>query len=119
MYYEVYYEVYYFLHADEHWSLPLGDTIILGECNQECPKYPKYVCISLQYFLKSMGDEVEFLSADKDRRFLQDDSITLGVISKAGPKCQKQSVYNIFAISQGKHEGWTWFFPCWQTLKVF
>ena len=52
-----------------------------------------------------MGDEVEFLSADKDRRFLQDDSITLGVISKAGPKCQKQSVYNIFAISQGKHEG--------------
>ena len=51
--------------------------------------------------------------------FLQDDSITLGVISQTGRKYQKQSVYNIFAISQGKHEEWSWFFACWQMLKVF
>ena len=66
-----------------------------------------------------MGDEVEFLPADKHKSFLQDGSITLGVISQTGPKYQKQSVYNIFAISQGKHEGWSWFFACWQMLKVF
>ena len=30
-----------FLHADKCWSLQQGDTIILGECNQACPKYPK------------------------------------------------------------------------------
>ena len=52
-----------------------------------------------------MGNEVEFLPADKQKRFLQDGSITLGVISKRGSKYQKQSVYNIFAISQRKHEG--------------
>ena len=66
-----------------------------------------------------MGDEVEFLPADKHKSFLQDGSITLGVISQTGPKYQKQSVYNIFAISQGKHEGWSWFFGCWQLLNVF
>ena len=52
-----------------------------------------------------MGDEVEFLPGDKHKCFLQDGSITLGVISQIGPKYQKQSLYNIFAISQGKHEG--------------
>ena len=52
-----------------------------------------------------MGDEVEFLPGDKHKCFLQDGSITLGVISQTGPKYQKQSVYNILAISQGKHEG--------------
>ena len=51
-----------------------------------------------------MGDEVEFLPADKHKSFLQD-GITLEVISQTGPKYQKQSVYNIFAIFQGKHEG--------------
>ena len=48
-----------------------------------------------------MGDETEFLPADKHKRFLQDGSITLGVISQTGPKYQKQSVHNNFAISQG------------------
>ena len=52
-----------------------------------------------------MGDEVEFLPADKHKIFLQDRSSTLTVISQTGPKYQKQLVYNIFAISQGKHEG--------------
>ena len=52
-----------------------------------------------------MGDEVDFLLADKHKSFLQDDRITLGVRSQTRPKHQKQAVYNIFAISQGKHEG--------------
>ena len=51
-----------------------------------------------------MGDEVELLLADKHKSFLQDDSVTLGVISQRNPKYQKQSVYKIFAISQGKNE---------------
>ena len=54
-----------------------------------------------------MSHEVEFLPADKLKSFLQDGSITLGVISQTCPKYQKQSIYNIFEISQGKHEGST------------
>ena len=50
-----------------------------------------------------MGDEVDFLIADKRKNFLQDDNIPLG--SQTGPKYLKQPFYNIFAISQGKHEG--------------
>ena len=66
-----------------------------------------------------MGDEVEVLLADKNKSFLQDGGITLGAISQKNPKYQKQSAYNIFAISQGKYEGWSWFFTCWQMLKIF
>ena len=57
-----------------------------------------------------MGDEVEFLPADKHKSFWQDSSITFRVISHTGLKYQKQSVYYIFAMSQGKHEGWCWRF---------
>ena len=57
-----------------------------------------------------MGDEVELLPADKHKSFPKDGSFTLGVISQTDPKYQKQSVYNIFAISQGKHEGCCWGF---------
>ena len=52
-----------------------------------------------------MGVKFEFLPADKHKSFLQDGSIISGVISQTGPKYQKQAVYNIFAISEGKHEG--------------
>ena len=31
----------YFWHADKHRSLLQVDTVILGVCNQACPKYPK------------------------------------------------------------------------------
>ena len=38
----------HFWHADKHQSLLQVDTIILGVCNQACPKYAKEeVCISL------------------------------------------------------------------------
>ena len=69
------------------------------------PKVPKISLHIFEYLHKSMGDEVDFFPGDKHKSFLQDGSITLGVISQTGPKYQKQSVYNIFAISQGKHEG--------------
>ena len=59
-----------------------------------------------------MGDEVDFLHADKRKKVLQVDSITLGKNSQACPKYPKQQVYNIFAISQGKREEWSWFFAC-------
>ena len=68
-----------------------------------------------------MGDEVEFLPADKHKSFLQDGSITLGVISQTGPKYQKQSVYNIFAISQWKHESEVDFLAagkCWRFFQI-
>ena len=48
-----------------------------------------------------------------------DEVVNSGVSSQTGPKYQNQSVYNIFEISQRKHEGWSWFFACWQILKVF
>ena len=47
---------------------------------------------------KNMGDKVDFLPADKHKKFLQDDSITLGVHSQACPKYPKQQVCSIFAI---------------------
>ena len=68
------------------------------------PKLPKISLHILQHLHKSMGDTVAFFPADKHKSFLQVDSITLGVRSQTGPKYQKQPVYNIFAISQGKHD---------------
>ena len=67
-----------------------------------------------------MGDEVEFSPADKHKSFLQDGSITLRVISQTSPKYQKQSVYNIFAISQWKHESEVDFLAagkCWRFFQ--
>ena len=52
-----------------------------------------------------MGNEVDFLLADKHKSFLQDDRITLDVRSQTCQKYRKQQVYIIFAIFQGKREG--------------
>ena len=68
-----------------------------------------------------MGNEVEFLLADKHKSFPQDGSIDLEVISQTGPKYQEQSVYNIFVICQGRHEKWSWFLPadkCWRFFQI-
>ena len=67
-------------------------------------KEPKISWHILQYLQKSMRSEVDFFPADKLKNFIQVDSITLGVHSKYA-KVPKQQPYNIFAISQGKHEG--------------
>ena len=60
-----------------------------------------------------MWNEVNFLPSDKPKSFLQDDSITLDVCIQTGPKYQKQPIHKFFAISQGKHEGWSWFIAYW------
>ena len=52
-----------------------------------------------------MGDEVDFLPADEHKSFLQDDNITLGMLSQPCPKYPKQQVYNILAICQRNCEG--------------
>ena len=41
--------------------------------------------ISLQYVKENVKDEVDFLSADKRRRFLKSDTIILGVYGKECP----------------------------------
>ena len=57
------------------------------------------------------------LPANKRKGFLQVNSITLGMFSQACPKYSKQ-VYNTFVISQGKCEGWTWYFSYRLVPKV-
>ena len=53
-----------------------------------------------------MGDEVDFLTADKHQSFLQFDSINLSVRRQVCQKNSKQQqVHNILVISQGKHQG--------------
>ena len=54
-----------------------------------------------------MAYKIDFLPADKDKYFLQIDSITLCVGGQACPKHPKQQLYNIFVISQGKRNGWS------------
>ena len=49
-----------------------------------------------------MGDEVDFLPADKHKRFLQDDSTVLRVHNHTCPKYPKQKVCNIFALNMSK-----------------
>ena len=84
---EVNHEVY-FWHVDSRFSTI--ETIILSVCIQACSKYPKkQVCISLHYLQKNVGDEVEFLPADKHDIFLQVDSINLDVCCQACPKYPK------------------------------
>ena len=48
-----------------------------------------YLC-RRRYIQKSMGDEVDFLAADKQKSFIQVDTITLGVFSYACSKYSKQ-----------------------------
>ena len=68
-------------------------------------KVPKISLNNFGISTQKHGDEVDFFPAYKHKSFLQDNSITLDVRSQTSPKYQKQPVYNIFAISRGKHEG--------------
>ena len=70
------------------------------------PKVPKIR--SLHIFAicpEKNGDEIDFLSEDKHKSFLQADDNTLDVHSQACLKYPKQQLYKIFAISPGKREG--------------
>ena len=79
------------------------------------PRVPKIR--SLHIFAISpekQGGEVKLFPANKYEsflleNFLQVDSITLDLLSQACLMYPKR-VYNIFVISQGKLEGWTWYF---------
>ena len=74
-------------------------------CNQSCPE--AYICnISREAWDLEVDfdHEVDFLSADKHKTYLQVDIITLEVRIQACPKEPKQQLYNIFAISQGERE---------------
>ena len=69
-----------FLSADKHEIFRKVDSIILGVCRQECPKYPKQQLVILKENIK---DGVEILPADKHQRFLQTGTIILGVCGQA------------------------------------
>ena len=47
------------------------------------PELPKIASLPLQYLKENVGDEVDFLAADKHESFLQDVSTNLGVRSQA------------------------------------
>ena len=76
----------------------------MSYCKKEV-NYEVYFLHIVALSSEKHGGSSEFLPTDKHKRFLQDGSIIFGVISQTGTKYQKQSVYNIFAISQRKHEG--------------
>ena len=88
----------FFWHADKYQSFLHVDNIILGVCNQACPKYPKKeVCIPALSPEKHWGGwggvgggEVGFLPANEHESFLQVHSIPLGLHSQACPKYPKQ-----------------------------
>ena len=90
---------------------PTIPTIILGVCSQAhpTPKVPKIRKLHIFAISpeKYGGGEL----ANKHGSFLQADSITFGLLIQACPKYLKQKSYNIFVISQGKCEGWTWSLP--------
>ena len=64
----------------------------------------KKVLIHLQYFKENVTDEVDFLPAVKNQRFLQIDTINLGVCGQASPRYRKKQVCSLFAISLEKSE---------------
>ena len=49
--------------------------------------------------------KLNLLAADKRKSLPQIENKIFGVHSQTCPKYPKQQVYNIFAISQGKHKG--------------
>ena len=97
----------YFLHADKHSSLQQDDTIILVSVTRHAQSTQNKFAYLCSISIKTWGMKLRFFPADKQKSFLQDGSITLGVISEIGPNYQKQPVYNIFAISQGKYRRWS------------
>ena len=64
----------------------------------------KKVLIHLQYFKESVKDEVDLLPAVKHQRFLQIDTIILGVCGQASPSYRKKQVCSLFAMSLEKSE---------------
>ena len=68
------------------------DFIILGVCGQACLNYSKLpkLTISLQYHMKEVSDEVDFLHADKHETLLQIDTmILMGMVKYSSSKNSK------------------------------
>ena len=62
----------------------------MGVRDQAHPNYPNNkFAIYLQNFKKNVKDEVDFLTADKNQRFLQIDTIILGMRCQACPNYRK------------------------------
>ena len=62
---------WFFLPADEHESFLQVDSVNLGVCSQACPTYIKWQVWNIFAISKeSMKDEVDFLSSDKHKMFL-------------------------------------------------
>ena len=60
------------------------DSITLSLFSQACPKYPKQQVYNIfAISQRNMKDEVDFLPADKPQRFLQSDTVILGVCGQA------------------------------------
>ena len=55
--------------------------------------------IFLQYMKENVKDEVDFLLADKHERFLQIDTLILGLCGQACSNYSKQQVCYFFPIS--------------------
>ena len=64
-------------------------SVLVSTANHAQSTQNKKFALSLQYFQKNVGDEVDFLYEDKCRSFLQVDSITLSVCSQAYSKYPK------------------------------
>ena len=76
----------------------------------DMPKVPKIRSLHIYAISpEKHGFDVVLLPADKYKSFLQGD-IFFDVCNQACPKYPKRQVCNIFAISQGKQEEWSWFF---------
>ena len=54
--------------------------------------------IYLQYFKENVKDEVDLLPADKRQKFLQSDTIILGVCGQASPNYPKSQVRHFSAL---------------------
>ena len=109
----------YFLHAVKHWGLLkviLSFWVSVTRHAQSTQNKFAYLC---NISIKAWGMKLIFLPADKPKRFLQDDRITLGVYSQTGTKYQKQPIHKIFAISQVDYE--VGFLPtdkCWSFFHI-
>ena len=59
------------------------DSITMGVFSQACPKYPKQQVYNIFEISQRKCDELDFLPADKPQRFLQSDTVILGVCGQA------------------------------------
>ena len=112
----------------EWWSLflacrgtskcPTSWCYLFGCSYSDMPKVPKISSLHVYAISpEKHGFDVVLLPADKYKSFLQGDSF-LDVSNQACSKYPKRQVWNIFAISQGKQEEWSWFFASFFTCYL-